>query len=213
MAVDEDLSSQFTAYRRKRDMVVEALADDFELARPEGAFYAFPRAPRGSGTEFVAEAIKNNVLIIPGNVFSMNDTHFRISYAVDDGTLARGLEVLRKVATCRAERLRDLGSFQFVTRYPPIGKMADVTGGSGHVNRRTRYPTASRGTTTDGAGVSSPMGGDAGAQVCGADRRGGLHAFAANQRPRARLNSGLTRGLEHTSPIRRAVMGAVSRRG
>jgi aspartate/methionine/tyrosine aminotransferase len=98
VAVDEDLSTQFTAYRRKRDMVVEALADDFELARPEGAFYAFPRAPWGSGSEFVAEAIKNNVLIIPGNVFSMKDTHFRISYAVDDATLARGLEVLRKVA-------------------------------------------------------------------------------------------------------------------
>ncbi len=98
VAVDEDLSSQFTAYRRKRDMVVEALADDFELARPEGAFYAFPRAPWGSGSEFVAEAIKNNVLTIPGNVFSMRDTHFRISYAVDDATLARGLEVLRKVA-------------------------------------------------------------------------------------------------------------------
>ena len=50
----------------------------------------------------MAEAIKNNVLIIPGNVFSMRDTHFRISYAVDDATLARGLEVLRKVA----QRLR-----------------------------------------------------------------------------------------------------------
>jgi aspartate/methionine/tyrosine aminotransferase len=46
----------------------------------------------------VAEAIKNNVLTIPGNVFSMRDTHFRISYGVDDATLSRGLDVLRKVA-------------------------------------------------------------------------------------------------------------------
>ncbi len=101
VALDEDLAPYFTAYRRKRDMVVEALADDFELARPEGAFYAFPRAPWGSGSEFVAEAIKNNVLLIPGNVFSMRDTHFRISYAVDDATLGRGLDVLRKVARSR----------------------------------------------------------------------------------------------------------------
>ncbi len=97
-ALDEDLSSQVAAYRRKRDMVVEALGNDFELARPEGAFYAFPRAPWGTGTEFVAQAIKNNVLVIPGNVFSMSDTHFRISYAVDDNTLGRGLEILRQVA-------------------------------------------------------------------------------------------------------------------
>ena len=74
VALDQDLTAQIDAYRRKRDMVVEALSDDFELALPEGAFYAFPRAPWGTGTEFVAEAIKNNLLIIPGNVFSRRDT-------------------------------------------------------------------------------------------------------------------------------------------
>jgi aspartate/methionine/tyrosine aminotransferase len=98
VALDEDLTAQVDAYRRKRDMVVEALSEDFDLPRPEGAFYAFPRAPWGTATEFVAEAIKNNLLIIPGNVFSRRDTHFRISYAVDDATLRRGLDLLRQLA-------------------------------------------------------------------------------------------------------------------
>jgi aspartate/methionine/tyrosine aminotransferase len=97
-ALDQDLTDQIAAYHRKRDMVVEALSEDFELACPEGAFYAFPRAPWGTGTEFVAEAIRNNLLIIPGNVFSRQDSHFRISYAVNDDTLRRGLDVLRKLA-------------------------------------------------------------------------------------------------------------------
>jgi aspartate/methionine/tyrosine aminotransferase len=101
VALDQDLTSQIDAYRQKRDMVVEALSDDFELSLPEGAFYAFPRAPWSTGSEFVAEAIKNNLLIIPGNVFSERDTHFRISYAVDDATLGRGLELLRKLAKMR----------------------------------------------------------------------------------------------------------------
>ncbi len=101
VALDQDLTTQIEAYRHKRDMVVEALKDDFELASPDGAFYAFPRAPWGTGSEFVAEAIKNNVLIIPGNVFSTRDSHFRISYAVDDATLRRGLEVLRRLARTR----------------------------------------------------------------------------------------------------------------
>jgi aspartate/methionine/tyrosine aminotransferase len=78
--------------------VVAALSEDFELSTPRGAFYAFPRAPWGSGTEFVAAAIRRNLLIIPGNVFSRRDTHFRISYAVDDATLRRGLDVLRDLA-------------------------------------------------------------------------------------------------------------------
>jgi aspartate aminotransferase/aminotransferase len=98
VALDQDLSPQVEAYRRKRDMVVAALGDDFELAFPEGAFYAFPRAPWGTASEFVAEAIRHNLLIIPGNVFSRRDTHFRISYAVDDATLKRGLDVLRTLA-------------------------------------------------------------------------------------------------------------------
>ena len=38
--------------------------------RPEGAFYAFPKAPHGGGSAFVAEAIRNNLLLIPGNMFS-----------------------------------------------------------------------------------------------------------------------------------------------
>jgi aspartate/methionine/tyrosine aminotransferase len=101
VALDQDLTAQIKAYRRKRDMVVEALSEDFELSLPEGAFYAFPRAPWGTGTEFVAEAIKNNLLIIPGNVFSQRDSHFRLSYAVGDETLRRGLDLLRTLARSR----------------------------------------------------------------------------------------------------------------
>jgi aspartate aminotransferase/aminotransferase len=98
VALEIDLAPQNEAYRRKRDMVVSTLADAYELSRPEGAFYAFPRVPWGNATEFVAHAVSRNLLIIPGNVFSKRDTHFRISYAVDDATLARGLELLRELA-------------------------------------------------------------------------------------------------------------------
>jgi aspartate aminotransferase/aminotransferase len=101
VALDRDLTAQTDAYRRKRDLVVAALSGSFDLALPEGAFYAFPRAPWGTGTEFVAAAIRRTLLIIPGNVFSRRDTHFRISYAVDDATLERGLDVLGTLAETR----------------------------------------------------------------------------------------------------------------
>lgn len=98
VALKSDLSAHAEAYRKKRDTVVEALGDLFELPSPSGAFYAFPKAPWGTATEFVAEGIKHDLLVIPGNVFSRRDSHFRISYAVDDATLARGMEVLRNLA-------------------------------------------------------------------------------------------------------------------
>jgi aspartate aminotransferase/aminotransferase len=97
-AMDYDVARFVEQYRTKRDLIYEGLKDKFELVRPSGAFYAFPKAPGGSGTEFVEKAIKNNVLIIPGNVFSEKDTHFRISYATSDEKLQRGIEILRKLA-------------------------------------------------------------------------------------------------------------------
>jgi aspartate aminotransferase/aminotransferase len=100
MGEEIDMSGYVAAYRRKRDMVVEMLSGTFELNVPGGAFYAFPKVPAGKGTatEFVHKAIERNVLIIPGNVFSMRDTHFRLSYATSDEKLRQGLEILCKLA-------------------------------------------------------------------------------------------------------------------
>ena len=47
-------------YRRKRDLIYGGLADLYEVVKPGGAFYIFPKAPRGTGSEFVAKAIENN---------------------------------------------------------------------------------------------------------------------------------------------------------
>jgi aspartate aminotransferase/aminotransferase len=98
-ALDVDMSEQVASYKRRRDLVVGGLTDaGYEVASPGGAFYAFPRVPTGSGTEFVQRAIANELLIIPGNVFSGRDTHFRISYAASEATIRRGLDVLAQLA-------------------------------------------------------------------------------------------------------------------
>src|SRR5581483_11461369 len=97
-AWDYDVSGIVADYRKKRDRIYQGLKDRFELVKPEGAFYLFPKAPHGTASEFVAEAIRNNLLCIPGNVFSRRDTHFRLSYAADDRTLDRGIEILNKIA-------------------------------------------------------------------------------------------------------------------
>jgi aspartate/methionine/tyrosine aminotransferase len=98
VAMDCDVTPQVEAYRRKRDMIVEGLADDYEITKPGGAFYVFPKLPWGSGMEFVERAIEHHLLVIPGNIFSRRDTHFRISYAAADSTIQRGIEVLKKIA-------------------------------------------------------------------------------------------------------------------
>jgi aspartate aminotransferase len=94
-ALDYDVTHFVDEYRTKRDLLYNGLKDKFELIKPSGAFYAFVKAPGGSATPFVEKAIKNNVLIIPGNVFSEKDTHFRISYATSDEKIKKGVEILR----------------------------------------------------------------------------------------------------------------------
>jgi len=97
VALEVDMSAHVADYRRKRDMVYDALGPAMGLVKPGGAFYAFVPAPGGDATAFVTRAIENQVLVIPGNVFSARDTHFRISYATSDDKLARGLEILVKL--------------------------------------------------------------------------------------------------------------------
>ena len=98
-ALDLDMSAATAAYRKKRDIVFESLSKKFEVVKPEGAFYIFPKAPANQpATAFVERAIEKNVLVIPGNVFSSRDTHFRISYATTDEKLTRGCEILNSLA-------------------------------------------------------------------------------------------------------------------
>lgn len=98
-AMDVDLSDHIADYARKRDLVCDALSPYYDIVRPGGAFYVFPKAPGNDGGEaFVHRAIEQSLLVIPGNIFSARDSHFRISFAAADETLHRGIDVLLKLA-------------------------------------------------------------------------------------------------------------------
>ncbi len=96
-ALDYDVSELMAEYKTKRDITYDGLKDKFELIKPGGAFYAFVRAPADKGTEFVEKAIRNNVLTIPGCVFSEKDTHFRLCYTTTNDKIKKGIEILRKL--------------------------------------------------------------------------------------------------------------------
>ncbi|MBX7104044.1 MAG: aminotransferase class I/II-fold pyridoxal phosphate-dependent enzyme [Gemmataceae bacterium] len=97
-AMDVDVAPLVAEYRRNRDRLVAALSGKYELVKPGGAFYLFPKVPWGTASEFVAKAIEHNLLVIPGSVFGRRDTHFRISFATKPETLERGIEVLLRIA-------------------------------------------------------------------------------------------------------------------
>lgn len=96
---DVDMSPHIEAYKKKRDKIYAGLvAAGFKVIKPQGSFYIFPQVPWGTGQEFCDAAVKEEVLLIPGNCFSNQDTHFRLSFAVKDEEIDRGLPLLQKIA-------------------------------------------------------------------------------------------------------------------
>jgi aspartate aminotransferase/aminotransferase len=98
-ALDFDMTPYVDAYRVKRDRLIEGISSNYEIVKPGGAFYVYPKLPWGNGQTFVEKAIENNLMVIPGNIFSGQDTHFRISYAASEEKLEQGIEVLNRLAS------------------------------------------------------------------------------------------------------------------
>ncbi|MCH2595023.1 MAG: pyridoxal phosphate-dependent aminotransferase [Pirellulales bacterium] len=99
-ALKTDISELVAVYRQRRERIIMGLENaGYQVAPASGAFYVFPKIPEGyeCSTQFVKKAIDNQLLIIPGSIFSGRDTHFRISYAANDETIERGLEVLKRL--------------------------------------------------------------------------------------------------------------------
>lgn len=87
---------EITSYKKKRNFVYENLKDLYELNIPKGAFYAFIKIPAGQ-KNFVNKLLKNNLLVVPGEIFSQKKGYFRISFAVPDEELKKGIEILKRV--------------------------------------------------------------------------------------------------------------------
>ena len=97
-ALDFDVSHYIQRYKRKRDLIYEGVKEKYHVQKPEGAFYIFPEVPGGDGEAFVERAIRQNLFIVPGSVFSQRNTHVRISFAAPDETLFKGIEVLNRIS-------------------------------------------------------------------------------------------------------------------
>lgn len=102
-------------YRDKSALVRQYLRPDFDLRGAEGAFFAFVPLPRGvTDLEFCAAAARQGVKVLPSRVFLPRNDYFRVSFAVDNDDLRRGLAMLRAVA-------KELSSGRRTELVPKIG--------------------------------------------------------------------------------------------
>jgi len=84
-------------YKEKRDILYNHLTSlGFEIRKPEGTFYLFPKSPI-SDKEFTALALKHNILVVPGSGFGSSG-YFRISYCVPTEKIMKSLDAWTNLA-------------------------------------------------------------------------------------------------------------------
>lgn len=104
----EEVQKHRAVFQKRRVMVVEAIAriDGLELAKPEGAFYAFINCAALMKKKGITTSVElcsrlleeQQIAFVPGSAFGASyDTFVRMSFAVDEATLKEGLKRLAQV--------------------------------------------------------------------------------------------------------------------
>jgi aspartate aminotransferase len=76
-------------YQRRRDVIYDILVESgFEVIKPLGAFYIFPKSPIPDDIQFVRELQKHHILGVPGIGFGRSG-YFRLAYCVDMDVIER----------------------------------------------------------------------------------------------------------------------------
>ena len=91
------LRPDLQAYDENRRLLSESLrAYGYEMAKPDGAFYLFVKAPGGSSTAFSEKAKLHDLLLVPGDDFGCPE-YFRICYCVSRDLIERSLPLFEKL--------------------------------------------------------------------------------------------------------------------
>ena len=79
-------------YRKKRDFLyAELVRIGYEVVKPQGAFYFFPKSPIEDEVEFVSKLAEKKVLVVPGRGFGCPG-YFRISYCLPDSVIEGSIQ-------------------------------------------------------------------------------------------------------------------------
>ena len=98
----EDLEKMRKEFEKRRDFIVDALNKmGFTCPKPEGAFYVFPKLPKGyeDSVKFTEELLeKEKIAVVPGIYFG-KEGYIRLSYACSIEEIKDGMERIKRFLT------------------------------------------------------------------------------------------------------------------
>ena len=91
------LKPDLTDYDRNRKLLYEGLRKaGYEVAKPDGAFYLFVKAPGGDDNAFVKKAMEKDLLVVPGESFGCPG-YFRLCYCVPYEKAQKSLSIFESL--------------------------------------------------------------------------------------------------------------------
>lgn len=100
MAVSEviDMTSDLSVYETNMNILYDELSKlGFEIVKPGGTFYMFPKCLEGDAQEFCRKAKELDLLLVPSDTFGVPG-HFRIAYCVTTDFVKRSLPKFKALA-------------------------------------------------------------------------------------------------------------------
>ncbi len=91
-----DLTSDMSVYEQNMKLLYAELTHlDFEVVKPDGTFYIFPKALEEDAVAFCKKALKYDLVLVPADSFGCPG-YFRMAYCIDTDKVERSLTALRK---------------------------------------------------------------------------------------------------------------------
>ncbi|MBQ2948631.1 MAG: pyridoxal phosphate-dependent aminotransferase [Clostridia bacterium] len=90
------MTADLSVYETNMNLLFDCLTElGFEIVRPSGTFYMFPKALEADSIAFCRKALKYDLILVPGDSFGAPG-YFRIAYCVDTEKVRRSLDAFRR---------------------------------------------------------------------------------------------------------------------
>ncbi|SHJ19328.1 pyridoxal phosphate-dependent aminotransferase [Pseudobutyrivibrio xylanivorans] len=91
-----DETSDLSVYETNMNIIYDALVEmGFEVVRPGGTFYIFPKALEDDANAFCMKAKKYDLILVPADNFGCPG-YFRMAYCIDTEKVERSIEVFKR---------------------------------------------------------------------------------------------------------------------